>query len=284
MEYKIHPNTTIGTVSLTVRDLNRSLAFYQDVIGFRLHRKVDHRAYLGTGASDLLELYEHANAPHISGTTGLYHFAVLMPTRSDLAYALKRIIDTKTQVQGFADHLVSEAIYLSDPDGNGIEIYCDRPRQNWPRHNGELQMATDPLDLESLLSELRDQPEVQTAPSLNTMIGHIHLHVRDILEAETFYRDILGFDLVQRYGSSASFLSAGGYHHHIGVNTWAGRGAPPPPDGSVGLRWYQLRLPNREALARTIDHLSEAKVRLAEYDSDILLRDPSQNGILLTVT
>jgi catechol 2,3-dioxygenase len=279
----IHPDTTIGTVSLTVSDLDRSLAWYQEALGFSVHRNGDGVAHLGAGGADLVELVEQPGARQVTGTTGLYHFAVLVPSRLALALSLKRIAVTQTPVQGFADHGVSEAIYLSDPDGNGIEIYRDLPRENWPVKNGQLQMVTDPLDLDDLLSEVDNGNGSSNGLNAATAIGHIHLHVADIPQTEAFYHDLIGFDLMQRFGGSATFLSAGGYHHHLGGNTWAGVNAPPPPQDAVGLRWYTINLPNQEALQPITDRLHTAGIAIQERDQGLFVRDPSGNGVVLAV-
>jgi catechol 2,3-dioxygenase len=277
----IPPDTTLGPVVLTVADLSRSLDFYRDRLGFKLHRQQDGTAALGAGGADLLVLVEQPGAQRTPRTTGLYHFAVLVPSRLALAHSLRRLIETETPVQGFADHLVSEAIYLPDPDGNGIEIYRDRPRDQWPRVNGQLQMATHPIDLNGILGELtgRDKQWIGLHP--DTVIGHMHLHVRNVDEAERFYHEVLGFDKIMRYGPSAAFLSAGGYHHHIGLNTWAGVGAPPPPPESVGLRWFTIQLPDPAARDAIVDRCRQTGVTVEEHDDGLFMRDPSQNGIVL---
>ncbi len=281
MTNTIHPNTNIGRVSLRVADLERSLGFYRRSLGFSLHDRENGQASLGAGEVDLLELVEDPGARQVRGTTGLYHFAVRVPSRTELAFSLKNILETQTPVQGFADHLVSEAIYLPDPDGNGIEIYRDRPRDQWPREGGRLRMATDPLDLDGLLSELEGINGSWSGLHTGTVVGHIHLHVRDILEAENFYHGVLGFDLVLRYGPSASFLSAGGYHHHIGVNTWAGVGAPAPPPDAVGLRWYEIRTPDQDEMDRVAERVRQAGYALEKREDGLFMRDPSGNGVLL---
>jgi catechol 2,3-dioxygenase len=269
-------------VSLFVRDLGRSLDFYQNILGFTLHDQEGEIARLGAEGRDLLELVELSYGQDVRGTTGLYHFAILVPSRTQLALSLKRILEMRTPVQGFADHLVSEAIYLPDPDGNGIEIYRDRPRADWPRMDGQIQMATDPLDLDGLLAELNDNSSSWTGLPQETIIGHMHLHVREIAEAERFYGQLIGFDLVLRYGPSASFLSVGGYHHHLGVNTWAGVGAPPQPEDALGMRWYDILLPSQDDLDELVFRLQQSDVRLEEREGDIFLRDPSANGIRLS--
>jgi len=279
----IHPDTDIGVVHLTVPDLDRSIQFYGGTLGLRTRRREGPMVELGTVAAPLLTLWEQARArPRPPHTTGLYHFAILLPSRADLARALQRLLAARYGIDGASDHLVSEAVYLADPDGNGIEIYADRPRSAWPVQDGWLRMDTLPLDLEDLMDEVR--AGVAAAPGLpeGTRIGHIHLHVADLAAAEAFYRDVLGFDLMVRYGRSASFLSAGGYHHHIGINTWAGAGAPPPPPDAAGLRFFTLRLPHEAELARVVARVREAGAPLEETPGGVLVRDPSQNGVALT--
>jgi len=281
----IHPDTTIGPVHLVVGDLDRSATFYRDRLGFSVREGAGRTAALGAGAStagpDLLVLHERRDAPRPRGTTGLYHFAVLVPSRRELARSLEHLVHTRTSLTGASDHLVSEALYLNDPDGNGIEIYRDRPRAQWPFQNGEVRMAVDPLDLESLLRESRDGRAHLTGLVDGTTIGHIHLRVSDIGAAERFYADLLGFDIMARYGNSASFLSAGGYHHHIGLNTWTGVGAPPPPEGAIGLDHYVVNLPSLDERDRVASRAREGGVAVEAADDGLLLEDPSRNRILL---
>jgi catechol 2,3-dioxygenase len=278
----IHPATTIGSVHLTVADLDRSLRFYQEALGFQVRQRAGETARLGAGGpNDLLVLSERPGARPARRTTGLYHFAVLVPSRLELARSLRRLAETRTPLQGFSDHLVSEAIYLADPDGNGIEIYRDRPREEWPRRNGQIQMATDPLDLDGVLAELEHETELWAGLRPETTIGHIHLHVADLAAAQAFYHGVLGFDLIQRLAGSADFVSAGGYHHHIGYNTWAGVGAPPPPPDAAGLRFFVVRLPNDAELARAADRVRKAGLPLEQTEAGLLTRDPSQNGVVL---
>lgn len=286
MNHSIHPEARIGAVHLTTADLDRSLAFYQQVLGLTIQAREGGCTRLGAGAhsgASLLVLNENPAARRVSRTTGLYHFAVLVPSRLELAQALRRIASTRTLVQGFADHGVSEAVYLSDPDGNGIEIYRDRPRAQWPRRDGQLQMVTDPLDFEGVMAALDRHVEIPATLPPETVIGHVHLHVADISQAETFYRDVVGFDLMQRFEDSASFLSAGGYHHHVGLNTWAGVGAPPPPPDAIGLRWYEIKLPDAASVGQVADRVRAAGLNIEECEEGLLLRDPSQNGVMLAV-
>jgi catechol 2,3-dioxygenase len=276
----IDPATSVGAVHLTISDLTRSIGFYELHLGFLVHRRDDRTAWLGAGGPDLLVLSQCETAPRVRGTTGLYHFAILVPSRADLARALRRLVDTETVMQGAADHGVSEALYLADPDGNGIEIYRDRPRAEWPYAGGQLRMGADPIDLDDLLTEktsLHDRIGLATG----TAIGHVHLHVARLEDAERFYVGVLGFELMQRYGPSALFVSAGGYHHHIGLNTWAGVGAPPPPPGAIGLRHFEVQLPNEAAVEEVAVRVRAAGVPIETADGGLLIRDPAKNAIRL---
>jgi catechol 2,3-dioxygenase len=178
---------------------------------------------------------------------------------------------------------VSEALYLSDPDGNGIEIYRDRPREEWPRANGDLAMDTLPLDLDSVLSELAGASELQPLAPARTRIGHVHLQVSDIREAEDFYSSVLGFDVMVRGYPGALFVSAGGYHHHLGLNTWHSAGAGPPAPGTIGLRSFEITLPNAQELDRVLERVSAAGIEIHHDGGDgSLIHDPSGNGVLLS--
>lgn len=276
------PQTTVGAVALTISNLKRSLAYYQQNLGLTLQRQEGDTAWLWAGARTILILTEERGARPPGRTTGLYHFAILTPSRIALAQSLRQLIQTRTPVSGFSDHGVSEALYLSDPDGNGIEIYRDRPRAEWPFENGQLQMVSDPLDLQGILDELKGKDEPWTGLHPDTMLGHMHLHVADIPQSVQFYRDVIGFDLMQYFGNSAGFLSAGGYHHHLGINTWNGIGAPPSSPGSVGLRWFTITLPNQAELDRVADRVRASGVSMEKWEEGWFLRDPSQNGFILT--
>ena len=272
--------TTIGPVSLTVADLPRALAFYTERLGFRVHGEDGGTARLGAGANDLLVLMERQRAPRAHGTTGLFHFAVLLPSREALSLALARLAETRTLLQGAADHLVSESLYLADPEGNGIELYRDRPREEWLWENGAVRMTVDPLDVEALLREAATSASGWSGMPDGTIIGHVHLRVARIAPAERFYCDLLGFDLTTRYGSNASFVSSGGYHHHVAFNTWAGVGAPPPPDGAAGLREFVVRFHDADEVERVLTRLAGAGVQAAR---GALVRDPSGNAVRLAV-
>ncbi len=278
------PDIELGAVHLTVTNLEKSLAFYQNSLGFKLHRQEGNTAYLGAGLEDLLVLYENAGAtPLRRRQTGLYHFAILVPSRQDLAHVLYQFAVTETPIQGASDHTVSEAIYLADPDGNGIEIYRDRPRDQWTLPNGEIVMGTEALDLNGVLTELNEDNIQWDGLASGTKIGHVHLHVDSIQTAEHFYIDVLGFDMMMRYGDMASFLAVGGYHHHLGINTWQGIGAATPPENSVGLRYYVINLPNQDELDAVAERLNAANISFNATEQGILVNDPAGNGILLHV-
>ncbi len=277
--------TRMGAVQLVVSRLDRALEFYTHYLGLRVLSQGESSASLTVdGRTALLGLVEQAGArPKPARSTGLYHFAILTPSRVHLARSLRHLLELRYPLQGASDHLVSEAVYLADPDGNGIEIYADRPRSIWPRSGGEVRMATDPLDFDGLMAELHaDGGPWQGLPEGTTM-GHVHLQVRDIAEAQTFYCDVLGFEVMLRFGPSALFVSAGGYHHHVGLNTWAGIGAPPPPPGSAGLAHYEILVPDVEAVGAARQRLERAGVKHAMSDGGVDLTDPSGNGIRVRV-
>ena len=283
-DFSIHPETTVGPVYLTVSNLKRSQRFYTEVLGFKPLDPHDHTLTLtADGSTPLLELNESRLAPlRPPHTTGLYHFAVLVPGRLDLARSLWRIAELRCPIQGGTDHRVSEALYLADPDGNGIEIYADRPRGTWTFPNGEIHMESDPLDYESILALVDDENKAWEGLAPGTRIGHMHLNVADLVTAEEFYHGVLGFDIMVRRSHGALFISAGGYHHHLGLNIWNGAGAPPPPPDSLGLRYYSITLPNLAELQKLAGRVQEAGIPSEEMDEGFLLRDPSHNSVLLT--
>lgn len=283
----IHPDTTLGPVCLTVSDLERSLTFYTSLLGLKAIKRVKGIAYLGVNSQSsehLLTLVERRDAVQKQpDTTGLYHFAILVPSRVDLALALRNLTDKNYPLEGAADHLVSEAIYLKDPEGNGIEIYRDRPRNEWQRVDGLLKMATNPLDLPSLFADLDQIKRSWTGMPKDTKIGHIHLQVSDLGKAEKFYVDILGFEVTIRYELSALFLSTGGYHHHIGLNTWAGTGAGPPQGNSTGLRYFTIRLPDMLEEEKLVERLTSNKIEVHRHrESGLAFDDPFKNSIFVS--
>jgi catechol 2,3-dioxygenase len=284
MSESIAAETSIGEVQLFVADLSPAVAFYEKGLGFQVVEKGSGQAVLSAGERRLITLQERPGAKPARGTTGLYHFAILLPDRKSLARLLYHLAETKRGVEGAADHGVSEALYLSDPDGNGIEVYRDRRKNEWPVDDlGRLQMGTEELDIDDLVMELKGGLEPFRGLPPKTVIGHVHLHVRNLAEAEQFYSGLLGFKLMQRYESGAIFVSAGGYHHHIGLNIWAGEGAPPPGPDAAGLRWFEVLLPDQAEMDALLERLKTAGVETAAQDGGVLVRDPAQNGILLRV-
>jgi catechol 2,3-dioxygenase len=280
---EIDPGTAIGTVRLTVADLDRSRSFYEQALGLRPAELDDGGLALGrSGEHPLIELQGDSSAPRLNRhAAGLYHLALLVPTRLDLALALARLAEARWPLDGASDHLVSEALYLSDPDGNGIEIYRDRPRDQWRRSAGGLEMATLPLDLRNLLGELTGASSPRPTVSAGARIGHVHLQVADLGEAEAFYHGLLGFDVMVRGYPGALFVSAGGYHHHIGLNTWHSAGVPSPAPGSIGLRSFEVELPDAENLGQLLARIRESGLRIEPALGGGIVRDPSGNGVLL---
>jgi len=279
----IASDTTLGPVRLVVADVDRVADFYENTIGLGEVERSGDVVRLGAEPGvPAVELVGRPDAPPRSPrNTGLFHLAVLVPSRPELARAVQRVAAAGWRFTGASDHLVSEALYLNDPEGNGIEIYRDRPREEWRESNGEIEMATIPLDLDSVMSELppdRDGARM----SAGTRIGHVHLQVADIAPAEEFYEGTLGFDVTVRSYPGALFVSAGGYHHHIGMNTWNSEGGSPPPPGARGLDWFQVILPGEDELAREAERLEAGGARLERRDEGLLATDPSGNRMLLT--
>ncbi len=262
-------------------DLDRSIRFYQDVIGLQLTAQDGDTATLGVEGTALLALRAVPGAaPVPQRATGLFHVAILLPTAADLGRALQRMIAAGIPV-GQGDHLVSEALYLSDPDGNGIEVYRDRPRGTWRWQNVRVQMATDPVDLAALIAAAEREGTAAAAPS-GTTIGHVHLKVADIGEARSFFVDVLGFSVTAEW-PGAFFVSAGGYHHHFGLNTWQSRGAGPAPASTAGLVSYSIVLPDAAALERVVGRLNTGGIDYTRDGGNVLLRDPWNNQVVLAV-
>jgi catechol 2,3-dioxygenase len=274
---KLAPETRLGAVELTVTDLDRSVTFYEDAIGLRTHRRANGRAALGAGGEDLLVLVEHPDARPRGRHAGLYHFALLHPSRLELARAAARLAHTHTPIQGASDHGISEAIYLPDPDGNGIELAADRPKEQWPDLS-VMSGGPDPLDLNALLDSVADdEPQESVAP--DTIVGHLHLHVGDLKESTHFYVQVVGFEIMT-YLPSAVFVAAGGYHHHVGFNTWRGPGVPPAPDGTVGLRHFTVVLRDDAELEALRERARAADLEVEDTADGAVLRDPSGNALL----
>lgn len=241
--HRLPADAHIGEVALTVANLDRSLRFYTDTLGFAVADVTPRTAALAaaTGQPSLVRLTEEPAArPRSRRSSGLFHFAVLVPDRPALGRSLRRLAERRWPITGASDHLVSEALYLDDPDGLGIELYRDRPRQTWTEDGGEVLMATEPLDLDALARE--PGAEIPwSGLAAGTTIGHVHLHVPDLDAAEALYCGEIGFEPRLRRYPGALFVAAGGYHHHLGLNVWAGRGAPPPNSGTVGLDAFTIQ-------------------------------------------
>ena len=274
---KLAPETRLGAVELTVTDLDRSVRFYEEAIGLRLHHREDGKAALGAGGEDFLVLVEEPAAGPAGRHAGLYHFALLHPSRLELARAAARLVATHTPIQGASDHGISEAIYLPDPDGNGLELAADRPKEQWPDLSA-MYGGPDPLDLAALL-ELVAGEEPQPSVDPATIVGHIHLHVGDLDAATHFYVDVVGFD-VMTHLQSAVFVAAGGYHHHVGFNLWRGRGVPPAPEGVVGLRHFTVVLRDDAEVEALRARAAKEGVQVEETPVGPVLRDPSGNALL----
>lgn len=275
MKFHQIPNVYVRYVSLKVQDLQRSIKFYTEIIGLKLLSEDFGKAiFTADGTAPLLVIEQPENVqPKEPRRTGLYHFALLLPERSDLASIIRHLIKTGYPLQGASDHLVSEALYLADPDGNGIEIYVDRPADSWKWQGQEVVMDTKPLDAESVQAEWKGE-DWKGLPE-GTIMGHIHLHVSEFAKTKEFYLKGLGFDVVCQYGGQALFISTGGYHHHIGLNTWNGIGAPAPSRNSAGMRYFKLIYPNAETREAAAERLREMGVNVGEEFGDYIAEDPS---------
>lgn len=291
--YSIHPRTQPGHVSLTVANLGQQIAFYQQALGFQLHWREAGQAGLGAGGADILKLVEEPASRRYRGVTGLYHFAVVYPTRRDLARAVARLFVLKLRNHP-TDHIGTKTTYLNDPEGNGIELYAESPEDGYfgvedgqmmaRRADGSWSDGREALDLQALFALLEPDEQLDGFVPPATRLGHVHLHVRNLQEAVDFYHGLIGFDVM---GLSpvhqAAFVSAGGYHHHLGLNTWQGAGAPPAPAGALGLRHFSINLPDEDTLNVIRARLAAAGVQLQPTPAGLLVRDPSDNGVLLVL-
>jgi catechol 2,3-dioxygenase len=280
---ELSSSTTVGAVHLTVSDLEQSLRYYGTAIGLDLLEHDGGRASLGADGRELLVLVEQVGARPVPGATGLYHFALLVPQRVDLARWLAHAGRGRIPLVGLSDHFVSEALYLSDPDRHGIEIYWDRPREVWEGQVGS-RLTTMPLDVDSLFEELHD-PATEPFAGLpaGTRMGHVHLKVASIPETVSFYRDVLGFMLMAQLGDQAAFLAAGGYHHHLGANTWESSHGNAPPPGAASLRLATIVLADAEERHRVVARLDHAGVAIGDYEGAPSVSDPSGNRLALVV-
>lgn len=279
----IDPATSLGAVELTVAALDAQVTFYEDAIGLREIRRDGDIVELGVPGGDtaLVTLVGRPEAPpRPPRTTGLFHLAFLVPSRADLARSLQRVTDAGYGFTGASDHLVSEALYLDDPEGNGIEIYRDCPREEWTYAGGQLQMATLPLDVDGVLAGAA-AGETGDGIAAGARIGHVHLQVAAIPAAEAFYVGVLGLEPTVRGYPGALFVAAGGYHHHVGLNTWAGQGIPAPPQGARGLRRFTIVLPDEAALEDVLEAAAAAGFEATDEDGRTVVTDPSGNRAAL---
>ena len=290
--FSIHPKTSLGMISLTVASLERQIAFYQQVLGFQLHQQEGSLAVLGTGETELVRLTEQPNFKRYRGVTGLYHFAILFPNRRELARAMARLFALRIP-NSPTDHIMTKTTYLNDPEGNGIELYAESPEDGtWNMANGSFDArradgtpsnGREPLDVDALFRHLTADDKLDQHIPPETRLGHVHLHMRNVQEAVDFYHGVIGFDIMGLAPAfQAAFVSAGGYHHHVGLNTWQGEGAPPPPIDALGLRYFTVELPDRKALDEVIARIDTADIPTNHIPEGLLVYDPSQNGIMLT--
>ncbi|HEY4383170.1 MAG TPA: VOC family protein, partial [Ktedonobacteraceae bacterium] len=277
----IHPATHIGLVTLRVAQLARSLAYYVDILGFQMKEEAPGTVLLGAqDGTALLRLQEVAGIPpQPRSSSGLYHVAILLPSRTDLGRFLLRIAEAGLEI-GQGDHIVSEALYLSDPDENGLEVYRDRPRAGWTWNDGLVKMGVGPVDIRGLIAEARQSGQPWESMPAGTTIGHIHLRVGDVALARDFYHTTLGFDVVQQM-HGALFVSAGGYHHHVGLNSWESHGAGQAPQNTAGLQVYEILVPDRAALEPIQERLTARGVPYQELSDGLSVADPWQNQILI---
>ncbi len=277
---EIAPATRMGSVELSVADLDRTIEYWQRVIGLRVLERQNGHASLGTD-TELLRFVEEPGAQPDHGHTGLYHVALLVPDRISLARWLAHVAREQIELQGLSDHAVSEAIYLRDPDWHGIEVYADRPRSEWEGKVFEL-MTTMPLDVQDLFGELED-PATEPFDGLpdGTVMGHVHLRVADVPRTVEFYNGVLGMGVTAQLGPAAAFLSAGGYHHHVGANVWESRGASPAPPGAATLRQATIVLPDADERDRVAGRVADAGQEPEAREGGLLVRDPSGNSLLL---
>ncbi len=270
MPFHLPPTTHIGAVHLKIADQERMLAFYGGLLGLKEIAGDGHTVSLSASGIPpaLLKLTVISKPqPRPPRATGLFHMAIRVPTRSDLAGILERLLTEGWPLEGASDHGVSEALYLADPEDNGVEIYVDRPRESWPHHKGNIEMSTDPLDVEALL---KLAPEKSSGLPADTVIGHVHLKVSDLKTAREFYHELLGFEITQETYPGALFFAAGGYHHHIAANIWTSRGAASPPPDSLGLSSFEIILPDGDTIAALWNRLQDAGVYVSSVQSGTL--------------
>jgi catechol 2,3-dioxygenase len=291
--HRIHPQTRPGYVHLKVANLENQLVFYQQTLGLRLHWREGNSAGLGAGGEDIVRLTQIPDGKRYRGVTGIYHFAILFPNRRQLARAISRLFALRWPNYP-TDHLMTKTTYLDDPEGNNIELYCESPEDGvsmvgpdgefYARHaDGRWSDGREPLDLRALFSHLSEDDRLDEPVSSEVRIGHFHLFVSNLDETRRFYHDLLGFDdMGVARGFRMGMVSAGGYHHHVGFNTWQGEGAPPPPPDALGLKAISFVLPDRAAWDQLMARIEEIELPYNQTEEGILVKDPAQNSVLFT--
>ena len=283
--------TGVGAVEIAVTDADRAQRFYRDYVGLIPLPSDGPELRYGVAGRELVVLHPGADRPVVPHRSGLYHLAILVPDRRELARVIARLSRLRWD-QYPTDHVMTKANYLWDPDGNGIEIYTESPEDGtmgmvngtfgaWDK-DGRPRSGRDPIDLEELFSHLQDGDDIDAAMPDTTRMGHVHLHVADVDDALRFYHDLVGFD-VMGHVPGVGFVSAGGYHHHLGLNEWAGKGARPAPPGTSGLRRYTVELPTKRDLADVIGRLEHGDVAVVEEADGFAAVDPSANRVLFSV-
>jgi catechol 2,3-dioxygenase len=288
-DFSLPGETHVAFVHLKVSDRYSSLAFYQEKLGFRIIQREGDTVSLSASGELPASLYLTqipGAEPKPARTTGLYHIAIRLPDRTSLGRTIQRLLSYDWRFLGASDHGVSEAFYTTDPDGNGIELYADRPPSQWPWQNGKIAMVSEPLDVSSFING--DANNVSADLPSQTDIGHVHLQVSDLLRARKFYHDLLGLEITQSDYPGALFLAAGNYHHHLGLNIWAGQGASPPPPSAVGLISYGLRIPDERSWSELVQRVKTAgiPVEAAHREPDatsVLVYDPDGIGVALVL-
>jgi catechol 2,3-dioxygenase len=292
-EFSIDPGTRLGYVSLKVTNLDNQIAFYERVLGFILHWREGSQAGLGAGGPDLLQLVEQSDLKKYQHVTGLYHFAIVFPNRREFARVVARLFNLKYRNYP-TDHIMTKSTYLNDPEGNGIELYAESPEDGLftiengdfvtRRSDGSLSDGREALDLDDLFGHLNPEDRLDGSIPPEARLGHMHLHVRNVDEAVSFYHGVLGFDVMGVSSTfQAAFVSAGGYHHHIGLNSWQGEGAPPPPGDAVGLDYFTIVLPNEKALQDVTARIDNAGINANRIEKVLQVQDPSENRVVLTL-
>ncbi len=285
MSTPLPPKTRIVSAHLKVTNLKRSLAFYTDTLGFHSRIIHDDRAELSASpkGATLIHLLAHPQAqPKPRHTTGLFHIAIRVPSRRALAQVVRRLHEQQWPLLGASDHGVSEALYLNDPDGNGLEIYTDLPHEQWPTQGDKVAMYSAPLNVQNLLQEATDRNDTHVPTS--TDLGHIHLQVSSLATAKQFYCDLIGFDVRQDNYKGALFVAANGYHHHLGLNTWASEGAPSPPQNTVGLDTFTIAIPDQKTLEAISNRFEKANITFTQTPSQITTKDTDNNMLILSLS